>query len=168
MWCVCVFGRWWWCNGQTQSCEHVVYIYFCFGNCCLVRACWAAFYVEKCYFVFFYQASQFGSIETWIIHFLCCTFLTPVVISAYGCKQSTKKKKNTQLQKQRTRRSRLAKKLLLIIFIFDKFHRHFAMRWSYAQKPLFSILKKVSPLITSGECSRGRQLQSLFFMCTIN
>ena len=36
------------------------------------------------------------------------------------------------------------------------------MRWYYAQKPLFPILKKVSALITSGEWSRGRQLQSFF------
>ena len=35
----------------------------------------------------------------------------------------------------------LAEKLLFIILFFDKFKRHFAMRWSYAQKPLFSILK---------------------------
>ena len=32
--------------------------------------------------------------------------------------------------------------------------RYFTFRWSYAQKPLFSILKKVSAPITSGECSR--------------
>ena len=43
----------------------------------------------------------------------------------------------------------------LFVF-FDKFHWLFAMRWSYAQKPLLSILKKVSAAITSGECSRGR------------
>ena len=36
------------------------------------------------------------------------------------------------------------------------------MRCSCAQKPFFSILKKVSAPITSGDCSRGCQLQSLF------
>ena len=39
---------------------------------------------------------------------------------------------------------------------FITFHRHFAMRWSYAQKLFFSFLKKVSALITCSECSRGR------------
>ena len=36
----------------------------------------------------------------------------------------------------------LAEKLLLIILIFDEFHRHFAMRWSYPQKPLFPFWRK--------------------------
>ena len=40
------------------------------------------------------------------------------------------------------------------------------MRWSYAQKPIFSILKKLSAPITSGECSHKRKLQSLF--CVYN
>ena len=52
----------------------------------------------------------------------------------------------------------LSEKLLLIIFIFWQISSTFC----YAQKPLFSILKKVSAPITSGECSRGRSLQSLF------
>ena len=49
---------------------------------------------------------------------------------------------------------------------FDKFHRHFAMCWSYVQKLLFSILKKVSAPITSGECFLLYELQSLF--CVLN
>ena len=49
----------------------------------------------------------------------------------------------------------LSDKLLLIFSFFDKFHRHFAMRGSYMQKPLFFLLKKVSALITSGDCSCG-------------
>ena len=47
------------------------------------------------------------------------------------------------------------KNYFYLFSFFDKFHRHFSMRWSYAQKPLFSILKKVSALITSHECSHG-------------
>ena len=52
------------------------------------------------------------------------------------------------------------------LFLFFDSFRHFAMRWSYAQKPFFFILKKVSAPITSGECFHGRQLQSLF--CVYN
>ena len=36
------------------------------------------------------------------------------------------------------------------LFFFNKFNWHLAMRWSYAQKPLFFIWKKVSAPITSG------------------
>ena len=43
-----------------------------------------------------------------------------------------------------------------LFLFFDQFHRHFAMRWSYAQTLLFSIWKKVLVPITSGECFRGR------------
>ena len=46
------------CGGQTQIGEHVVYI---FSVSAIVVS---SGYVEKCYFVFFYQASQFGSTET--------------------------------------------------------------------------------------------------------
>ena len=48
------------------------------------------------------------------------------------------------------------KNYIYLFLFFDKFHWCFAMHWSYVQKPLFSILKKVSALITSGECSCGR------------
>ena len=48
------------------------------------------------------------------------------------------------------------KNYFYLFLFFDKFNRHFAMRWSYVQKPLFSILKKVSAPITSTEYSRGR------------
>ena len=45
----------------------------------------------------------------------------------------------------------LAEKNTLFLF-FDKFHRHYAMH----RNLFFSILKKVSAPITSGECSHGR------------
>ena len=50
----------------------------------------------------------------------------------------------------------LAEKLLLIIFIFWKISSTFRYALILCVEAPFSILKKVSASITSGECSRGR------------
>ena len=54
------------------------------------------------------------------------------------------------------------KKLLLIIFIFWQISSTFRYALILCAEAPFSTLKKVSAPITSGLCSRGRQLQSLF------
>ena len=41
------------------------------------------------------------------------------------------------------RRSRIGRKIIFDYFyFFEKYHRHFAMRWSYAQKPHFPFWRK--------------------------
>ena len=56
----------------------------------------------------------------------------------------------------------LAKKLLLIISIFWQISSTFRYALILCTKAPFSILKKISALITSGECSCGHYLESLF------
>ena len=57
---------------------------------------------------------------------------------------------------------RLAQKLLLIIFIFWQISSTFRYALILCTEVPFTILKKVSASITSGECSRGCLVQSLF------
>ena len=57
---------------------------------------------------------------------------------------------------------RLPEKLHLVIFIFWLISSTFRYALILCAETPFSILKKVSAPITSGECSRGRKLESLF------
>ena len=59
----------------------------------------------------------------------------------------------------------LTEKLLLIIFIFWQISLTIRYALILCAEAPFSILKKVSASITSGECSRGRSLQFLFCVC---
>ena len=61
----------------------------------------------------------------------------------------------------------LAEKLLLIIFILWKISSTFRYALILCAEAPFSILKKVSVPITSGECSRVASCNH-YFVCTIN
>ena len=61
----------------------------------------------------------------------------------------------------------LAKKLLLIIFFLDKFHWHFAMHWSYVQKPLFPFWRQSQHWLHLMNALAGTSCHH-YFVCTIN
>ena len=60
------------------------------------------------------------------------------------------------------RMSLIGRKIILIIYTFWQISSTFPDALILCAETSFSILKKVSAPITSGECSRGRLLQSLF------